>query len=109
MLGVHGVANPDEILGIVHPEDQSVLDSLASQKAFLVTKSFKFIDVAAHPWPINIEAAPDMRLRPSAAVRYGDVVGIVTNVNKDCAIVQSGKTSQIVPLQDIEPVMVASQ
>jgi len=107
VLGVHGVANPEEILGVVHPKDQSVLDSLAKQEAFLVTKSFKFVDVATHPWPIDVTMAQDARLRPSATVRYGDVLGVITSSNKEYAVIQSGKDAQTVPFQDVEPVMVA--
>jgi len=109
VLGLHGVANPDEIFGIMHPEKQSVLDSLAKQEAFLVTKDFKFVDVAAHPWPIDVTKVMDARLSPSATVRHGSIIGVITNVNQETAVVQSGKESYTVPLQDLEPVMVKSR
>lgn len=108
LLGVHGVADADQVQEILHPQDQSVLDSVVRQEAFIVTKEFKVIDIAASEWPINLEVAPDVRSVLKSPVKYGEEIGTVEGSTGDCVFFKSFTASEasVVPTQDLEPIMI---
>jgi len=107
LLSTHRVADASQVQEILHPKGQSALDSLIRQEAFIVTRDLKVIDVAASEWPIDLEAAPDVRSVLKAPVRYGEEIGFVAGIEKDLVFLQTRQASEptVVPIQDLEPVM----
>jgi len=105
-LEAHGVADATKIHAALYPEGQDPIRSLAAQDMFLVTADFKVIDVAAYSWPINLEAAVDVRTQLMQPVQYGDSVGVVARgINENMVLIRSKQTF-LAPIQDLEPLMV---
>lgn len=105
LVGLHGVADGSKVFKVLHPTSLTILQSLVSQNAYLFTNDFKYVDVATNRWPIDLDKAFDLRACLLAPVRFGDHLGVVTACYGDTVLLKS-KTSSIVPLQDVEPVMV---
>lgn len=107
LLGVHGVADAAQVQEILHPKDQSVIDSIVREEAFVVTKECKVVDIASSEWPINLEVAPDVRAVLKRPVKYGEEIGVVEGSAGDCVFFKSSSASEAspVPTQDLEPVM----
>ena len=105
LLESHGVVHGGRVEEVLHPAHLTLLASLTSQDAYLVTDQQKVIDVAAHAWPIDVEKVPDFRSRILAPVRYGDHLGVVASCQGDFVIVKTS-TRVVVPIQDLDPVMV---
>jgi len=104
ILSLHGVADKEEVVEILHPENQTLVQSVASKNMFLVTKDFKVVDASAHRWPIDVNAAEDYRSRIGSAVKYGDHVGVVTAKYGDRLLVTAGKEILKVSAQDLRPI-----
>ena len=105
LLGIHGVADGNEVDFIIHPAVATPLEALARQDVFLVLKDGKVIDVAAHAWPIDVRSASDFRSKLLAPVRYGDHIGVVAGCLGDQTVLKA-ESQVIVPMQDLDPVMV---
>ena len=105
LLTLHGVTDGSQICQVLHPKGMSLLQSIASQKAFLVTKDFKVIDVAAYEWPINLETAKDVRTVLKATIRHGEEVGVVAGVSDDYVMIRVKAGDLLVSVHDLEPVM----
>jgi hypothetical protein len=105
LLSAHGVADGTHICQVLHPRGLSLLQSLASQKAFLVTKDFKIVDVAAHTWPINLESAQDVRMNLNAMVRHGEEIGVVAGVAGDHVMIRVRAGDLMVSVHDLDPLM----
>lgn len=108
LLNTHGVADASQVQEILHPKGQSPLDSIVRQEAFIVTRDLKVIDIAASEWPIDLEAAPDVRSVLKTPVRYGGEIGIVAGTEKDLVFLQTRQSSEptVIPMQDLEPIMI---
>jgi hypothetical protein len=106
LLDLHGVTNSSQVQAVLCPEGQSLVYSLASQSAYLVTDDFRIVDVAAHPWPIDLKSARDVRATIAQPVRFGDRLGVVaSDIGDEVVMVQSEKAF-MVSINDLEPVMV---
>lgn len=105
VLTMHGVADGSQIQEVLYPRNLSLLSAIASQKAFLVTNDCKIIDIAANEWPINIEAASDVRSVLRAPVKYGDELGVVAGVMDDSVMVRTLNGEVMASVQDLDPVM----
>lgn len=105
LIEQHGVVHGGRVKEVLHPAHLTLLASLTSQDVYLVTDEGKVIDVAAHAWPIDVEKAPDFRSRLLAPVRYGDHLGVVAMIQGDFVVVKA-ETNMIVPMQDLDAVMV---
>jgi len=106
LLGTHGVADVALVEAVIHPAVTTPLEALAFQDMFIVTKSAKIVDVAAHAWPIDLRSARDFRSRLLAPVKYGDHLGIVAGCLEDHVIVRSSESRLVVSMHDLDPVMV---
>lgn len=107
LLTTHGVTDGSQICQVLHPREMSLLESVVNQKAFLVTKDFKVIDIAAHEWPINLVAAKDVRTNLKATVKHGGELGTVAGVNGDYVMIRAKAGDLMVSVYDLEPVMSA--
>jgi len=103
LLSAHGVADGAQICRVLHPKGMSLLQSLAHQKALLVTKDFKIIDVAAYEWPINLESAQDVRTNLNAQVKHGNEIGVVAGVTDDYVMIRVKAGDLMVSVHDLEP------
>lgn len=108
VLRTHGVADAARVQLILHPKDLSVVASLSSQKAYLVTDDFKVIDVASYEWPIDLDSAVDVRATINSPVQYGERIGIVAGCHEENVLVRVGKDTLTVALHDLDPVMAES-
>jgi hypothetical protein len=106
LLKTHGVVDSERVAFCIHPAVATPLESLVYQDMFLVMKDGKIIDVAAHAWPIDLKLAMDMRSRMLSPVRYGDHLGVVAGCLGEYIIMRSMSQQFVVPLQDLEPVMI---
>lgn len=105
ILQPYGVADPMRIHSVLFPQGQSLLRSLADQNVFLITKSFKVVDVATHPWPIDLTAAIDVRCQLTQPVQYGDTIGIVGSQWDDERVLVQCHSPFVVALHDLSPIM----
>ena len=107
LLGIHGIANPAQVEAILYPEGKNLLDCLSSQDAFLVTKSFKIVDVATNSWPIDLEKAVDVRAQLTSPVKYGEAIGLVASIEGEMILVRGENRMFFASIQDLEPVMLS--
>ena len=107
LLSTHGVADGSQVHQILHPEELTVIQSLANERAFIVTKEFKIIDISAHEWPINLEAATDVRTRLKSVVKYADEIGVVAGISGDFAMITTKAGDVMVAISDLDPIMAA--
>jgi len=105
VLTMHGVADGSQIQEILYPRNLSLLSAIASQKAFLVTNDCKIVDVAANEWPINLDAAADVRSILKAPVKYGEELGIVAGCMDEHVMVRTLNGEVMASVQDLDPVM----
>lgn len=105
LLTAHGVADGSQVERVLYPEGMSLLQSIVDQKAFLVTKDFKVVDIAAHEWPIDFEKARDVRTVLNASVKYGEEIGVVAGIHDDYVMIKLKAGDLLVSIHDLEPLM----
>jgi len=109
VLRTHGVTNDSRVARILHSGNMSVVASIASQKAIIMTEDYKFIDISAHQWPINLEAAVDVRSTLGTPVRYGDGIGIVAGTSGEFVMLKTKAGELMVSIHDLEPITADSE
>lgn len=109
LLDLHGVADSSKVLGILCPVGMTPLVSLASQNAYLVTRDFKIVDVAASVWPVNLDQAPDVRTSLKCPVQYGGVMGVIAGQTDPDTVIVQGTESFLAPIQDLKPLMISRE
>jgi hypothetical protein len=104
VLRTHGVTNDSGVVRVLHPEGMSVVASIASQRALIMTDDCKVVDIAAHQWPINLDTAVDVRAKLNSLVKYGDEIGIVAGTSGDFVMLKTMAGDLMVSIHDLEPV-----
>ena len=107
VLNAHGIADAEQISEILHPQTLSLIESLIQQKAFIVTKEAKIIDISAHEWPIDLEKATDVRATIGALVGLGGKIYTVAAIDQEMATivpirVQAPGNPALVKLDEID-------
>ena len=105
LLSTHGVADARQISEILHPQELSLMESLIRQKAFIVTKNAKVIDISAHTWPIDLEKAVDVRARVDGLAQLGKEMGKIVVCYGDTVLFKTASAEKVVPIQDLLPIM----
>lgn len=110
ILDDHGVADGSQISVIWHPQDQTVLDGIINQTAYLETNDAKIINVAQYEWPINLAQAVDIRTQLRVPVKHGANIGIIAGrLDDEVVLLKIGNQTMAVPIQDLDPIMVEAE